>query len=279
MQKNSGNDSHGAEATSLPGGGGISIAVPADEERGGYERVFSFVRGQLLDGTLKVGDRLLPERQLATRLGISRPVVREVLRTLAALGVVEIRHGHGSVVRTPGMDNLDDFFTLMLAQRAEAVDDVLEARIAIERHAIRLACTRATASDLEHLEQSWQRIRDTIHDPIAGGAADFDFHCQIVDAAHSATLSTLYAAIASLLRRSHAERRVRISEIKGIDGFLVDHHRLILVAMIERHADRADGLLAQHFEIGSTLQRRAISSELDTAGGTAARATLHTRTP
>lgn len=252
----------------------ISISIRDAGQRGGYERVFAFVRGQLLDGTLKAGDRLLAERQLASRLGVSRPVVREVLRTLAALGVIDIQHGHGSVVCEPSMDKLDDFFTLMLAQRADAVEDVLEARIAIERHAIRLACARATAADIDRLERAWLRIRDTVLDPVLGGEADFDFHRHIVDAAHSATLSTLYAAIASLLRQSHAERRLRIAEEGGIEVFLVDHHRLILVALIERQADKADALLAQHFEIGSSLQRRAISSELDV---TRTRATLHTR--
>ena len=104
------------------------------------------MREQLLTGRLKAGDRLLPERELATRLGVSRPVIREVLRALAAMGVIDIRHGHGSVVRRPDFSEMGDLFTLMLAQDDEVVEDVMEARIAIERHAIRLACSRATAT-------------------------------------------------------------------------------------------------------------------------------------
>jgi DNA-binding FadR family transcriptional regulator len=238
-----------------------SLAQDADS-RSGYETVLAYIREQLLTGKLKVGDRLLAERELATRLGVSRPVIREVLRALAAMAIIDIRHGHGSVVREPNLSEMGDLFTLMLAQRSEAIDDVMEARIAIERHAIRLAAARATSADIARLEDAWRVIKVTMRDPVKGGEADFEFHRRIVEAAHSPTLAMLYAAISSLLRRSHAERRVRISEIEGIDTYLVDHHRLILEAIIERHADKADALLGEHFVIGSDFQRRAMIADL-----------------
>lgn len=238
----------------------ISITQDEAASPGGYERVLGFVREQLLSGRLKVGDRLLPERELATRLGVSRPVIREVLRALAAIGVIEIRHGHGSIVREPDLSEMGDLFTLMLAQKADVIDDVMEARIAIERHAIRLACARATAADINRLEDALNAIRATVRDPEGGGEADFQFHARLVEAAHSPTLSSLYAAISNLLKRSHMQRRVRITDIAGIDTYLIDHHREILAAILSRDADQADRLLARHFEIGGDFQRRASMS-------------------
>ena len=243
----------------------ISIAQQ-EGTRSGYERVLAFIREQLLSGKLKIGDRLLAERELAVRLEVSRPVIREVLRALAAMGVIDTRHGHGSVVCEPDVAEMGDLFTLMLAQRADAIDDVMQARIAIERQAIRLAAQRATNADIARLDEAWRHIKETMSDPVRGGDADFEFHRQVVEAAHSPTLTTLYAAISSLLRRSHAERRVRISEVDGIDAYLVDHHRLILEALIERLPDEADALLAQHFEIGTDFQRRAAVAELRVGG-------------
>ena len=228
-----------------------------EPEAKGYEKVFAFVREQLLSGQLKAGDRLLPERELATRLGVSRPVIREVLRGLAAIGVIEIRHGSGSVVRRPGFAELGDLFTMMLAQQAEVVEDVMEARIAIERQAIRLACSRATAGDLHALHQALQRIEETVKDPEIGGDADFAFHAALIAAAHAPTLASLHAAIAVLLQRSHFERRERITNLDGIDAYLIEHHRQLLDAVVARDADVADRLLMQHFEIGSQFQRRA----------------------
>lgn len=232
--------------------------IRADKsEAKGYEKVFAFVREQLLSGELKVGDRLLPERELATRLGVSRPVIREVLRGLAAIGVIEIRHGSGSVVRRPGFAELGDLFTMMLVQQAEVVEDVMEARIAIERQAIRLACSRATPADLQALRLALQRVEDTVDDPENGGDADFAFHAALIAAAHAPTLASLHAAIAVLLQRSHFERRARITSMDGIDAYLIEHHRQLLDAVVARDADVADRLLMQHFEIGSEYQRRA----------------------
>jgi DNA-binding FadR family transcriptional regulator len=228
-----------------------------EPEAKGYEKVFAFVRDQLMSGQLKAGDRLLPERELATRLGVSRPVIREVLRGLAAIGVIEIRHGSGSVVRRPGFAELGDLFTMMLVQQSEVVEDVMEARIAIERQAIRLACSRATPTDLTSLRQALQRIEETVDDPQIGGAADFAFHAALIAAAHAPTLASLHAAIAVLLQRSHLQRRARITDLEGIEAYLVEHHRQLLAAVVARDADAADRLLMQHFEIGSEFQRRA----------------------
>jgi DNA-binding FadR family transcriptional regulator len=230
----------------------------ADEtEARGYEMVFAFVRDQLLSGQLQSGDRLLPERELATRLGVSRPVIREALRGLAAIGVIEVRQGSGSIVRRPGFAELGDLFTMMLAQQSEVVEDVMEARIAIERQAIRLACSRATAADLQVLRKALQRIEETVKDPEIGGGADFAFHAALMAAAHAPTLASLHAAIAVLLQRSHFERRERIINLDGIDSYLIEHHRQLLDAVVARDADKADRLLMQHFEIGSQFQRLA----------------------
>lgn len=234
-----------------------ALTRSSEPEAKGYEKVFAFVREQLISGQLRSGDRLLPERELASQLGVSRPVIREVLRALAAIGVLEIRHGFGSVVRQPGFAELGDLFTMMLAQQAEVIEDVMEARIAIERQAIRLACLRATPADIAALRQALQRIEETVKDPEIGGDADFAFHAALIGAAHSPTLASLHAAIAVLLRRSHFERRERITSLAGIEAYLIEHHRELLAAVVDRDVDRADRLLMQHFEIGSDFQRKA----------------------
>lgn len=242
------------------------ISITQDEVgQSGYDRVLGFVREQLLTGKLKTGDRLLPEREFALRLGVSRPVIREVLRALAAMGVIEIRHGQGSVVRRPDFSEMGDLFTLMLAQNGEVVEDVMEARIAIERHAIRLASARATATDMRQLEGAMREIVATVADPVAGGEADFRFHTLMVEAAHSPTLSSVYAAISNLLKRSHFVRRTRISHVEGIDRYLIDHHKAILAALVERDGDKADALLAEHFKIGGEFARRAMIAGIDSA--------------
>ncbi|HVE53020.1 MAG TPA: FadR/GntR family transcriptional regulator [Ramlibacter sp.] len=235
----------------------IRIVQQADPREDGYERVLAFLRDQLVSGRLKTGDRLLPERDLASALGVSRPVIREALTALSTLGAVEIRRGYGTVVREPNFTALADYFSLVLAQQAGAVDDVMQARIAIERQAIRLACTRALAPDLERLSQALHAIQETIDDPARGGAADFHFHSMIVEAAHSPALSSVYAAVAKLLQASHLERRRVIASVPQVDSYLIDHHEAIMLAIRRRNAGEADALLAEHFEIGANLREDA----------------------
>jgi GntR family transcriptional repressor for pyruvate dehydrogenase complex len=228
-----------------------------DEAGRHYDKVFAFLREQLISGALKAGDRLLPERELALSLGVSRPVVREVLRALAAIGVLEIRHGYGSVVRKPDFGEMGDVFSLMLAQQDDAIEDILEARIAIERQAIQLACRRSTSSDLSLLRARLEDIKSTLHDPVAGAEADFAFHAAMIAAAHAPMLESLHAAIAALLRRSHFERRVRITALPELETYVADHHSELLTAILDRNEDRADQLLLSHFKIGASLERRA----------------------
>ena len=236
---------------------GISVARLAVPGTTGYERVVAFVRDQLISEKLKEGDRLLSERDLAAVLGVSRPVVREALRALAAIGAVEVRRGHGTIVRRPDFTMLGEFFTLALAQEPNAVDDVMQARIAIERQAVRLACDKATPSDLDGLGRVFKRIVETIEDPMRGGKADYAFHTALVTAAHSPTLSIIYTAISDLLRRSHTERREQILKVDGITDFLIDHHGRILSAVADRDAAYADRLLLEHFDLGAAFRRRA----------------------
>ena len=238
----------------------IRITQAADAKEDGYDRVLSFLRGELMSGRLKTGDRLLPERDLASALGVSRPVIREALTALSTLGAVEIRRGYGTVVREPNFTALADYFSLVLAQQAGAVDDVMQARIAIERQAIRLACSRALAPDLDRLSQALQAIKETIDDPAHGGAADFHFHSMIVAAAHSPALSSVYAAVAKLLQASHLERRKVIASVPQVDAYLIDHHEAVLQAIRRGNAAEADAVLTEHFEIGANLRADAAAA-------------------
>lgn len=223
----------------------------------GYERVLRFLRGQLLSGELRPGDFLLPERDLCAQLGVSRPALREALRALSLIGAVEIRHGVGTVVGRPNISAIGEYFTFALAQQPDAVDDIMEARIAVEHRAIRLAVERATPADFDRLEDALQRIEETIDDPATGAEADLRFHASIVRAAHSPSLQGIYSAIKSLMRQSHVARRKKITAVEGINDYLINHHRLVFIALVERDADKADQLLADHFTIGRDFDHRA----------------------
>ena len=162
-----------------------SVIAEEETDVAGAEKVLTFFREQLLAGVLKEGDRLLGERELSLKLGVSRPVLREALRSLANQGFLDIRHGKGAFVRKADMAVLGDFLTFCLAQQPDMMDDIMQARIAIECQAIRLACLRATDGDLSRIGGLLTRLMETLDSAEGGGAADFAFHMALVEASRS----------------------------------------------------------------------------------------------
>jgi DNA-binding FadR family transcriptional regulator len=236
-----------------------SITRAEPETQGtGFAKVFDFLREQLLEGHIRNGDRLLPERELALQMGVSRPIVREALRALSMMGVVEIRERVGTVVRQPDVSVLGDVFAFSLAQVPDAVDDVMQARIALECQAIRLACQRATTADIERMRGALDAIEATVHDTAGGGLADFDFHIALVRASKSDTLIQLYGAMAGLLTRSHRDRRRLVGDHhdESMKRTVVEDHRHLLEAVIAGDEDAADRALRRHFRIGDELRRQ-----------------------
>jgi GntR family transcriptional regulator, transcriptional repressor for pyruvate dehydrogenase complex len=235
----------------------------ASEGRKGFEKVFAFLRERLLAGSLKPGDRLISERELASQLGASRPIVREALRALTVLGIVEIRDRVGTVVTRPDVSVLNDFFAFALAQQTDMRDDVMQARVAIECQAIRLACERAGMSDFERLRRALVEIEKTIDEADAGGIADFEFHRMIVLASRSETLTVMHNSIGGLLTHSHRSRRELVQSCPSMKTYLIEDHRRIFEAIVARDPEKADATLRKHFEIGDEYRRRAIVGEID----------------
>ncbi|MGQ9369078.1 FadR/GntR family transcriptional regulator [Azospirillum sp. ST 5-10] len=236
------------------------------------DKVFAFFRDKLLNGELKPGDRLLGERELAIALDVSRPLLRESLRSLAMLGFLDIQHGRGTVVRHADLGVLRDFFTFCLAQQPDILEDVMQGRIAIECQAIRLACERATERDLAQIQATLDGIMATLTDPQRGGEADHRFHWAIVRASHSGVLVTMYEAISALLLRSHVQRRAVTTPVDGIRDYLADAHREVFLSLFHRDADEAERKLREHFAIGDEFRRRSIiAAYRDAASGGAHR--------
>lgn len=235
----------------------IKIVREVEEAKQGYAKVFQFLREKLLNGALRPGDLLLPERELAEHLGVSRPVVREALRALAIIGVVEIRERVGTFVRKPDVSVLSDIFAFTLALDKGVIDDLMQARIAIECQAIRLACARISSRDLETIGQALARIGSTINSPDDGGIADFEFHSAIVHASKSETLISLYSSMQPLLIKLHRERREVVDVEPGLKDQIIEDHRRIFHAMAERNAEAADQQLRDHFRIGDERRYQA----------------------
>ena len=234
-----------------------TITCPEGTSTKGFDKVFAFLREQFLTGAIQPGDRLVPERELCLQLGVSRPVLREALRALSMIGVVEILHGVGTIVRCPDISVLGEFFAFAMVQQTEIADDVMEARFAIEFQAVRLACKRATLADLERLRAALENIRATIDDEAAGAAADFSFHDALVRASHSPTLLCLHRAVTPLLQHVHRERRSLMRRYPDLKTSVAQDHERIFEAVVAGNGSATEAILRKHFAIGDEYRRRA----------------------
>jgi DNA-binding FadR family transcriptional regulator len=239
--------------------GPVLIRSDAAPPAAGVGRVIGYVKEAMLAGRLRPGDRLLPERELAAALGVSRPLLREALRGLAQLGLVETRQGSGSVIRRPSPEMLRDVFTFTLAADAGAVEDVMQARIAIECQAIRLASLRAGPVELAAVRAALEDILATVDDAEAGGRADAAFHAALVAASASPTLIAMHDTLSELLLASHVARRRETMTTARIRDSLVEAHRAVFAALMARDPDRADATLRAHFRIGDELRRATLA--------------------
>ncbi|NQY72865.1 MAG: FadR family transcriptional regulator [Halomonas sp.] len=236
----------------------MDSAIREGESVNGYQRVFEVFRERVLNGEWRPGDRLPSERELALELKVGRPLLREVMRSLDMLGVLDIRHGKGAYVAKADFKVLSDFFAFYLAQEKNALDDVMQARIAIECQAVRLACDRATDNDIARIETCFKQLMATLEDPEQGGRADYLFHLAIVEASHCQSLMTLYHAISALLLKSHVQRRqITLGSDEVIEAH-IDSHRQVFLAIVEGDGDKANQRLREHFSIGDELRRKSI---------------------
>lgn len=152
------------------------------------------IRGQ----QLPVGSKLPSERQLADRYGVSRTVVREALGMLITLDVIEVQMGRGAFVTSSdvSVDAYDDY-TLV---------DIVDAREAIERGAIRLATSRADADSLKQVSEALAALRDHVRKGRDTVELDLELHRSVLGAARSPKLMRLWtdmtAEIAQTIRVS-----------------------------------------------------------------------------
>jgi len=116
------------------------------------DRVTAEIRNYIQVNNLQPGDRLVPERVLVQELGVGRSSVREALRALSTLGLIEVRQGDGMYVRAPADGTSASADTLFDIREQNALRNLVETRLGIEFAAVTAAASRTSAEDLDRLQ-------------------------------------------------------------------------------------------------------------------------------
>lgn len=198
--------------------------------------------GLVTTGNLKAGDQLPPERRLAETFNISRPTVREALRALAVLGVLEVRHGGGVFVSQLEASDLLEPLAFFLTLRSTEVDKLYEARRLIEGEIAALAAERGdpiATTDLEILIATQDNAKDS---PERYRDADTAFHRRLAELAGNDFL----ARAAQSLNVLGLEFRKIASETPDVISTSIADHRLVVAAIKNRDPQAARSAMILH---------------------------------
>lgn len=202
----------------------------------------STIKDMILDGRLEPGQRLPSERALSEALGVSRPTVREALRSLEAMNILESRHGAGTFVSSLGAEELLRPLQFVVALADSALEHLFEVRLLLEPEAAALAAERASAEQLEGLRDLARRTRESAGAPEPMLRLDTELHERIVQAAANPVLQHLVASTSVMARES----RSYTVRLPGVVERTVREHEEIVGAICARDARSARAAMAAH---------------------------------
>lgn len=199
---------------------------------------------QIKEQELRPGDKLPPERQLAQMMDVSRPVVREALRALSLMGVVDIRQGDGTYVTSLEPRQLVAHLDFVFAKDSVALTQLLEARRVVETGNVRLAAERITDRQIEEIDGLVGALAANVDDPVRFGELDIALHSAVCAAADNFLLLQFMGIITTLSEVS----RERTGGIRAVRVAALHDHRRLLAALRAHDPDAAEHAMQAHLD-------------------------------
>jgi GntR family transcriptional regulator, transcriptional repressor for pyruvate dehydrogenase complex len=205
-----------------------------------FEQLISYV----VNGTWKPGDRIPPERELCQQLGIARTSLREALKAMELVGMLDSRVGDGTFV-CPRSEFLSRplLWAFTGTDHAE-LRDIMEARTLIEENLAGLAAERGSEEEIAAIERSVQMMRDCIDRRESILEADLYFHLAIASAAHNEVLRNAVQLLRNLMRQWLYFKLL----MPDVPQIVVKRHEAVLAAIRRRDAGAARAAMRQHLD-------------------------------
>ncbi|KAA9148938.1 FadR family transcriptional regulator [Microbacterium lushaniae] len=213
-----------------------------------HEQVMSQIEQRILAGQLRAGDHLPNERDLAAHLGVSRSSLRESLRVLEALGVMEIRRGGdgGAVlVDSPG-EGFVNLLKLQIALAHFSTDDVLDTRLALETWCCREAAVRRTDEDLVALTAILDEMDAEDIQTAEFNRLDAAFHVRIAESTGNRLGAHLMQSLRTAINRQMIEAYARLADWRATAQVVRREHREILERLRAQDPDGASAHVHEH---------------------------------
>jgi GntR family transcriptional repressor for pyruvate dehydrogenase complex len=206
--------------------------------------ITEMITERIRSGELRPGDKLPAEPELARQFQVGRGSVREAIRTLHTLGVLQVVRGRGTFVAEPMSQPHSDQFVGLSSASGPELAEILEVRIGLESAAVSLACVRATKDDLAEMrkrvaEHEAAAERGDVH---AECRTDEDFHDSLLRAAHNQNLHAMYRMIVPQM----SDFRLETLKLERSSQRFVPGHRDIVNGIVARSPQESRNAVARH---------------------------------
>lgn len=214
------------------------------------ERVADKVANQLKQaisqGLLRVGDRLPPERELAEKMGVSRPSVREALQKLEVVGLVQTVHGGGTIVKNITEQEVQTPIEAVIGRDKEKVVELAEVRACLETWAAKQAASVRTEEELEMIHKLLEMMERDLESGRIQSETDVKFHTAIAAAAHNTIFLHLMQSIYQLIEYSIKHHREEIFLTLEDQKAIYRHHLSVFKAIKDQDPLAASTAMGEH---------------------------------
>lgn len=218
--------------------------LKAVEKKRAYEDIVEQIRSLIEDGKLKSGDHLPSERELTETFKVSRTTVREAIRTLESMKLVQSRHGNGTYILASSEEALVQPLAAALFNGKDDIIDIFYIRKIIEPYVARMAAENASPEEIEEMEKILQKQADLIEREENTVAADSAFHSAVARTAKNRVMERLLLAIVDLLKQTREEYLIDDERAKkSLQG-----HQKVLESIKSRDCVVAQKSMLMHLE-------------------------------
>jgi GntR family transcriptional regulator, transcriptional repressor for pyruvate dehydrogenase complex len=216
-----------------------------------FERLISNV----VHGKWKAGDQLPPERELCQQLGIARTSLREALKAMELIGMLESRVGDGTFICPRS-----EFLSRPLLWAFTGIDHaelgkIMEARVFLERDLAGLAAERASLEELAQIEDTIDRMSKNIAANESVLESDMAFHLAVAEAAHNEVLANAAQLLRNLMKYWIQLKLL----LRNVPSAALERHKAIYKAILNRDAEAARRLMREHLDETSALVTQVIA--------------------
>jgi GntR family transcriptional repressor for pyruvate dehydrogenase complex len=208
------------------------------------DEIANRIRTLIVDGTFTPDHPLPSERALAQRMRVSRGSVRDAIRRLEVVGLLEARHGQGTFLRELSVDNLVTPMASVLTFNRTRQADLMDVRRMFEPAVAGMAATRATPSDLQEIERILGAQRRKVQSGKPTIDEDTAFHTAVARATHNPVIVGIMETLNDLL----VESRARALQRRGRPLRSVRGHAAVVQALRRQDANRAAAAMRTHID-------------------------------